>query len=230
MATPSAQQEPTMEEILASIRRIISEDADASKGGPAPAAAAPAPAPAARDANEVLELTNIVHDDGSIGRQAEAAPPPEPPRRRPAPPPRHEPEPVREPAPEPRVSRRAPAPEPRHMRNQSDLDMVEKDDGILSSQASSAITNAFGMLQRERDVTVGSGASLEDIVTQIMKPLLAQWLEAAAGSRTQVSTARQTPRKPLGLVRFCRLSSPNSDVNDHARENIQSQGRGRTPL
>jgi cell pole-organizing protein PopZ len=161
-----------MEEILASIRRIISEDADASKGGPAPA---PAPAPAARDANEVLELTNIVQDDGSIGRQAEVAP--EPPRRRPAPPPRHEPEPVREPAPEPRVSRRAPAPEPRHMRNQSDLDMVEKDDGILSSQASSAITNAFGMLQRERDVTVGGGASLEDIVTQIMKPLLAQWLD-----------------------------------------------------
>lgn len=177
MATPSAQQEPTMEEILASIRRIISEDADASKGGPAPAAAAPAPAPAARDANEVLELTNIVHDDGSIGRQAEVAPPPEPPRRRAPPPPRHEPEPVREPAPEPRVTRRAPAPEPRHMRNQSDLDMVEKDDGILSSQASSAITNAFGMLQRERDVTVGGGASLEDIVTQIMKPLLAQWLD-----------------------------------------------------
>jgi cell pole-organizing protein PopZ len=33
------------------------------------------------------------------------------------------------------------------------------------------------MLQRERDVTVGGGASLEDIVTQIMKPLLAQWLD-----------------------------------------------------
>jgi len=62
------------------------------------------------------------------------------------------------------------------MRNQSDLDMVDKDDGILSSQASSAITNAFGMLSRERDVSV-SGASLEEIVTQIMKPLLAQWLD-----------------------------------------------------
>jgi len=54
--------------------------------------------------------------------------------------------------------------------------MVDKDDGILSSQASSAITNAFGMLSRERDVSV-SGASLEEIVTQIMKPLLAQWLD-----------------------------------------------------
>ena len=173
MATPSAQQEPTMEEILASIRRIISEDADAGKAG------APAPVAASRD-NEVLELTNVVHDDGSVGRQSAPAPEPAPapPRRRAPPPlPRHEPEPVREHQPEPRVSRRAAAPEPRPMRNQSDLDMVEKDDGILSSQASSAITNAFGMLARERDVSVGSGISLEDIVTQIMKPLLAQWLD-----------------------------------------------------
>jgi cell pole-organizing protein PopZ len=58
--------------------------------------------------------------------------------------------------------------------------MVEKDDrdGILSSQATSAVTNAFGMLQRERDVTVGgAGVALEDIVTQLMKPMLAAWLE-----------------------------------------------------
>ena len=172
MATPSAQQEPTMEEILASIRRIISEDADPAKAGSAPAAAPAAAAPS-RD-NEVLELTNVVHDDGSLGRQAEVSPEP-PQRRRPAP--RPEPEPYREHQPEPRASRRVAAPEPRHMRNQSDLDMVEKDDGMLSSQASSAITNAFGMLARERDVSVGTGASLEDIVTAIMKPLLAQWLD-----------------------------------------------------
>ena len=63
------------------------------------------------------------------------------------------------------------------MRNQSDLDMVDKDDGMLSSQASSAITNAFGMLAREREVSVGSGVSLEDIVTQLMKPLLSAWLD-----------------------------------------------------
>jgi cell pole-organizing protein PopZ len=184
MSTPSAQQEPTMEEILASIRRIISEDAEAAKpavsvaAAPAPVAApaavpqpvvVQAPAPVEREP-EVLELTNIVMDDGTVGREREPDPIPEPPRRRPAP--RLEPEPI----PEPRVSRRAPAAEPRYMRNQSDLDMVEKDDGILSSQASSAINNAFGMLSRERDVSV-SGASLEDIVTQIMKPLLAQWLD-----------------------------------------------------
>jgi cell pole-organizing protein PopZ len=173
MPTPSAQQEPTMEEILASIRRIISEDADPGK--------TPTAATTSRD-GDVLELTNVVHDDGTIGGRPEPAPmaAPEPLRRRTAaPPPRAEPAPIREPAPEPRVSRRAPPPEPRHMRNPSDLDMVEKDDrdGVLSSQASSAISNAFGQLTRERDVSVGGGTTLEDIVAQMMKPMLAAWLD-----------------------------------------------------
>ena len=160
MPSPSAQQEPTMEEILASIRRIISEDAEPGK---APAAAV------ASHEGEVLELTNVVHDDGTIGG---------PSRSRPQPAPRPEPEPMR--APEPRVQRRAaPPPEPPRMRNQSDFDMVEKDDreGILSTQASSAVTNAFGMLSRERDVSVGAGVALEDLVTQMLKPMLAAWLE-----------------------------------------------------
>src|SRR5262249_45510099 len=163
------QQEPTMEEILASIRRIISEDAEPGK------AAGAAPAAAASRDGDVLELTNVVHDDGSVGPAAE--PPPEPRRRAAAPPPsRPEPEPYREPAREPpRVSRRAAAPEPpRPMRNQPDLDMVEKDerDSVLSSQATSAISNAFGMLTREREVGVGGGTTLEDIVAQMMKPML----------------------------------------------------------
>ncbi|MBL8780456.1 MAG: DUF2497 domain-containing protein [Alphaproteobacteria bacterium] len=165
-----------MEEILASIRRIISEDAD-----PAAKATQPAAAATSRD-GDVLELTNIVHDDGSIGGPApEPAPAPEPPRRRAAPPPPREPEPLREPAPEPRVSRRAPPPEPPRpaTRHQSDLDMVEKEDrdSVLSTQASSAISNAFGALTRERDVGIGGGTTLEDIVAQMMKPMLAAWLD-----------------------------------------------------
>jgi len=57
--------------------------------------------------------------------------------------------------------------------------MVDKDDrdGILSSQASSAITSAFGALARDRDVSVGGGTTLEDIVAQMMKPMLAAWLD-----------------------------------------------------
>src|SRR5512138_517667 len=82
---PEAQNEPTMEEILASIRRIISEDEPAG-GKPAeavppatppaaPKAAAkpapqrapePVPEASGRGAENILELTRMVADDGSI--------------------------------------------------------------------------------------------------------------------------------------------------------------------
>ncbi|MGF1632086.1 MAG: DUF2497 domain-containing protein [Kiloniellaceae bacterium] len=86
---PEAQNEPTMEEILASIRRIISEDepqdakpAEAAPSAPsappvvkakpavaaAPAAVAAPPQPAAsvRGADNILDLTRMVTEDGSI--------------------------------------------------------------------------------------------------------------------------------------------------------------------
>lgn len=77
------QHEPTMEEILASIRKIISEDtpeapapepAAAVAAAPAPAPMAPPPAPVAEIHDDVLELTHEV----------EAPAPPAP---QPAPPP-----------------------------------------------------------------------------------------------------------------------------------------------
>jgi cell pole-organizing protein PopZ len=62
-----------MEEILASIRRIIAEDAAT------PPAAAASAAPAGAAADEVLELTEMVKDDGTVvslaaGAKAPAAP------------------------------------------------------------------------------------------------------------------------------------------------------------
>ncbi len=95
MSGPAAnpQHEPTMEEILASIRKIISEDqpeakpasppapqpvplrAVAAQPAPAPApvpAAAPAPQPSAE--LDVLELTEEVHDDAPVMPAATPAP------------------------------------------------------------------------------------------------------------------------------------------------------------
>jgi cell pole-organizing protein PopZ len=81
----SPQHEPTMEEILASIRKIISEDsAEAAPPAPAaaPAAAAPAPAPeetpapaAAALEEDVLELTEEIQEPEPV---APPAPPPQP--------------------------------------------------------------------------------------------------------------------------------------------------------
>ena len=69
----SPQHEPTMEEILASIRKIISEDnPEAAPAAPAPAAAAPAPEPVKQPEMEVLELTQEI-------AEPEPEPAPEPP-------------------------------------------------------------------------------------------------------------------------------------------------------
>lgn len=51
------QHEPTMEEILASIRKIISEDTPAAPAAPTPA---PPPAPMLVEEPDVLELTQVV--------------------------------------------------------------------------------------------------------------------------------------------------------------------------
>ena len=70
-STASPQHEPTMEEILASIRKIISDDQpEAAKPAPAPApipvrsvSAQPAPAPVPQPEADILELTEEVEEE-----------------------------------------------------------------------------------------------------------------------------------------------------------------------
>jgi hypothetical protein len=78
MSQPAKAQEPSMEEILASIRRIIADD-DASK-----TAKAPEPPPAPKPVPPVA----------AVPRPAPAPPPPAPPRAAPPPPPPPPPRPV----------------------------------------------------------------------------------------------------------------------------------------
>lgn len=74
MADSKLSPEPSMDEILASIRRILAEDDPAV---PRPAPRAPAP-------GDVLDLTDAVNEDGSIRRVAPVAlVAPEEPRRLP---------------------------------------------------------------------------------------------------------------------------------------------------
>ncbi len=93
MSEDKGQQEPSMEDILASIRRILSED-DGKKGGDIAPAAEPAPVKAAPKPEPVAPAPR-------------PAPPPPPP----PPPPMPEPEPY-VPEPEPYVPEPEPEPEP----------------------------------------------------------------------------------------------------------------------
>jgi cell pole-organizing protein PopZ len=156
--------EPTMEEILASIRRIISEDEPA-----APAAEAPAAAPAAlhvvepepepeEEPEDILELTEPhveaapppVETHGDIEISAAPSPAPEP-----APTPA--PAPVR--APEPVMAARTYDEEP-----------------LVGADVSNAAANAFGRLS-QRIAMPADGTTLEDVVRELLKPLLKSWLD-----------------------------------------------------
>jgi len=69
MSKDSDKAEPSMDDILASIRRIIDEDGTKTrKAAPAPGGGKPAV--------DVLELTEMVNDDGSVTSLQENVPPP----------------------------------------------------------------------------------------------------------------------------------------------------------
>jgi cell pole-organizing protein PopZ len=208
MSQPAKAQEPSMEEILASIRRIIADDdtakpAAAAKPAPATAAAAPRPAampprnpvppspppgPAARPApgpavgqhdvdamlagldapadgaaphaDDVLDLTEQMAAAGdgdtpsfqTIDGQADvffadAPAQPDPPPRMTEPPPRPQP------APQPSMPDRT----------------------IMSQATSAAVDSAFNALAQT--VLVQNARTLEDLVREMLRPLLKSWLD-----------------------------------------------------
>jgi cell pole-organizing protein PopZ len=111
------QQEPSMEEILASIRRIISEEAEA----PQAETMDQVEKAQAYEDEDVLQLTRMVKEDGTVvnlaDRQAMAAQPQAEPEPEPEPEMEAEPEPEPEamPAPVPQPKMAEPEPEPMPM-------------------------------------------------------------------------------------------------------------------
>jgi uncharacterized protein len=182
MSEANAAQEPTMEEILASIRRIISEDeAPAAQAAEPQAAPAPEPEPAA-----------VAHE--------EPAPPPPP-----AAPPRAEevleltqrvePEPPR-PAPQ-----AAPAAAPQSL---GDLDFSDAhvaeppphtptQESLVSDRAASAAASHFGALAQSLAMPA-AGRTLEDVVKELIKPLLKEWLDAHLPKIVEASVAAEVER------------------------------------
>ena len=73
MANPSAAQEPSMEEILASIRQIISEDDESSDAGQKPAEAASEPASSEPAAEEMVAEEPDSDDEPGDGGLADLA-------------------------------------------------------------------------------------------------------------------------------------------------------------
>ena len=178
MSAQAKPSEPSMEEILASIRRIISDD----ETKPAEEAAAPPvepePAPVAAIDDDVLDL----------GAEAAlvAAPMPEPAPVPPAAAPDEsdvafvDEEPVAALPPEPPAPAAEPQPtpvrfEPPQAQPQPAFASVPDMASLLSDQASSVVTNAFGQLAST--VLSNNARTLEDLVKDMLKPMLKTWLD-----------------------------------------------------
>jgi len=202
MTQPAKSQEPSMEEILASIRRIIADD-DANKTTQRPAEApkaadrpaAPLPRPSFADSREPSApetRTEAAADPAAMGgaaledqsseildlTESMAAP--------------SQPAPVAAPS-----SGSVPAPQFRKIEGYSDVSFDEADEkppvrktieesgphvareagerGLLSSATSAAVDSAFSALAQT--VLVQNARTLEDLVREMLRPMLKTWLD-----------------------------------------------------
>jgi cell pole-organizing protein PopZ len=186
--------EPSMEEILASIRRIIADDSLGTKKDETPAAAPPpppAPAPAMVEPEDdsdadVLDLAEVGHlagpesDDVMIGEAEDVMvdtggfpgmPEPEPVMVLPEDFP--EPVPVMvTPPPMPAPVMVAPTPAPTPLATP-----VAMQEHILSRETSGLVASAFATLARNTPMPA-PGRSLEDVVAEMLRPMLRDWMDS----------------------------------------------------
>lgn len=172
--------EPTMEEILSSIRRIISDEDQPGAPGPGVSAAA-SPAspdftpnaasepfdaavldqqePLNAESEDVLELTQIVNEDGTV-TDIDAL--------------------MREPEPEPVFEREPPsavAPPPgARLRAEPAASPAPIMDEAVANMAAAALNQL--VVEMPKYVGIGQGLTLEEITKELLRPMLKQWLDA----------------------------------------------------
>jgi cell pole-organizing protein PopZ len=177
MAEAAKDQDQSMEDILQSIKRIIAEEGD------------PVPAPAA----DVLELTDMLAEDGSLTKansggaiptmsieEIMAAPIASGAAPEPVAEPVAEaiPEPVFESMPVAEISASTPAP------------ALASSESLISDEALSASVSALNALRDSMtaaaprpapsgvDIAFRSGTTVEDLVREALKPMLKEWLDS----------------------------------------------------
>lgn len=203
MSSDKNDQEPSMEEILSSIRRIIADDDDeaaaakpAAKEPPAAERSATPPAAAKRtepeqpkakpafdeqpddEENDVLDLTDVV-ERGGAGQQPSRfdheAPFDGEADEIDLEPEAWDEEPEPEPAPPPRRAATS-KPQPRAERSAFDEDM------LVSQAAATASTGAFARLAKaasgsEPPPLAGGDKTVEQFLIELLRPMLKEWLD-----------------------------------------------------
>jgi uncharacterized protein len=185
MSAADAQAEPTMEEILASIRRIISEDDAAPAASAAPVAETSFDDDILELSEPVAELPETVSSDfdfDALPTEYEAPAAYQPP----------EPEPVYEEIrvedrwadPEPEIApvRQAyqpPPPMPVEPAYQAPPSYVP-DNGLVSEPVATIAADVFSQLSPAKvfPEVFASGNSVEALVVAMLRPMLKEWLDA----------------------------------------------------
>jgi cell pole-organizing protein PopZ len=162
MSNPNDQHEPSMEEILASIRQIISEDGDEAPDGDPQARRATDRAP---PASGPLDLTQVVNEDGSVTDLNDAAPAQE----------AGSPEAFEEPGVPPPLEE--PSVEPNPDVETSSYPSLPSEE-LISPERADAIQTALGRLSSQTRVRgAADPATLEGLVTEMLRPMLKAWLD-----------------------------------------------------
>ena len=209
MSAQNVQPEPSMEEILASIRRIISEDGDEETA--AAPEVAPEAVPDTVEEEDVLELTDEVQDDGTVVNvnTGEAVAEEEPPEgfveafeldeeeevelemvdaeEEPLE------EAVAEPEPVPLVEEH-PVPEPADVLVAEAADrLVSQNSAINSVSSLSALAAAVDTHRRAVDPSIGP-RTIEDLVKDVMRPMIREWLDDNLPSLVERVVGREIER------------------------------------
>jgi uncharacterized protein len=162
MTQPAKGQEPSMEEILASIRRIIADEdsADSAYSAGEHLEAHPPRAAPARAAPPSPEPTAREEGFDSVLARLHAS-------SRPASPASQEPEPVEQ------------AAEPvEPVRDNDERPAIRRDareQALISAATAAAVESALNTLAEA--VQVRNGRTLEEVVTELLRPMLKSWLD-----------------------------------------------------
>ncbi|WP_307097979.1 DUF2497 domain-containing protein [Sphingomonas sp. SORGH_AS_0950] len=179
--------EPSMEEILSSIKRIIAEEGEAPTRQRRPARPVPSPA-VEEDSPEVLELSDPMplrmKVEAAAARAAESTL-----RAELAP----------RPAPEPAAAKPEPvAPAPAPAAPVAAQNGIEADDGeeaIVSPRAAEASRGSLEALSRMMvKPEPSSDGTLEGLVRDMLRPMLRDWLDANLPEMVEAMVAREIAR------------------------------------
>jgi uncharacterized protein len=169
MANPSAAHEPSMEEILASIRQIISEDGEGAEAGKAAAQAEPTPTASPEPSAEPEAYESVV---SRFDAEPEPMPKIEPEKMirdemaRPQPFAR---------TPEPPAEDYDDAPPPPRFAPQPGRQITPAESPLLSPEQRAAVSGSFGALAQT--MLAQNSRTLEEVVGEMLQPMLKSWLD-----------------------------------------------------